>query len=46
MFSCVYSCVIVISRTGAGGKPKYEKNRTYGGIAALYDADFTPLQKQ
>ena len=46
MFAHECLCVIVISRIGEGGKPKYEKIRPYGGKAHLPDTDFTPLQKQ
>ena len=46
MFACERPCVIVVSRIGAGGKPKYEKIRPYGRIMRLPGADFTPLQKQ
>ena len=46
MFTCVWLCVIVISRIGVGGKPKYEKIRPYGGKTHLPGVYFTPLQKQ
>ena len=46
MFACERPCVIVISRIGAGGKPKYEKIRPYGRKTRLPGVYFTPLQKQ
>ena len=39
-------CVIVISSIGAGGKPKYERIRPYGGETHLAGVNSTPLQKQ
>ena len=46
MFARECLCVIVISRIGAGGKPKYEKIRPYGRKMRLPGVYFTPLQKQ
>lgn len=46
MFARECLCVIVISRIGAGGKPKYEKIRPYGGKTHLPGVNFTPLLKQ
>ena len=46
MFTCECLCVIVISRIGAGGKPKYEKIRPYGRKTRLPGTVSTPLQKQ
>ena len=46
MFTRECLCVIVISRIGAGGKPKYEKIRPYGKKTRLPGVSFTPLQKQ
>jgi len=46
MSACECLCVIVISRIGAGGKPKYEKIRPYGGITHAAGMNLTPLQKQ
>ena len=46
MFVREYLCVIVISRIGAGGKPKYEEIRPYGGKMHAAGINFTPLQKQ
>ena len=46
MFARECLCVIVISRIGAGGKPKYEKIRPYGRKTRLPGVYFTPLQKQ
>ena len=45
MFARECLCVIVISRIGAGGKPKYELIRPYGRKMRLPGADFTPLLK-
>ena len=44
MFTCECSYVIVISRIGIGGKPKYEKYRPYGGEAQLPGPNFTPCK--
>ena len=46
MSACECLCVIVISCIGAGGKPKYEKIRPYGGKTHAAGINFTPLQKQ
>ena len=46
MFTCECLCVIVISRIGAVGKPKYEKIRPYGRKTRLPGTVSTPLQKQ
>lgn len=45
MFACERPCVIVISRIGVGGKPKYEKIRPYGGKTHLPGVNLTPLLK-
>ena len=42
MFARECLCVIDISRIRAGGKPKYELIRPYGGKAPLPGAAFTP----